>query len=61
MPAYTKSKEGYHFEPTELGNSIPKVYGKYATTFPTSKVYVHNVPSVWVKEGWVKEVKDGEK
>lgn len=60
MPDYTKAREGYHFEPTDLGNTIPKVYGKYLVSQSQRKLYQHMVPSVWVRDGYIKEVKDGE-
>lgn len=59
MPEYSKSKDGYHFEPSELGKTMPHIYGKYDLTYEQKTSFLHHVPSKWVKEGYVEEVEDG--
>ena len=60
MADYTKAREGYHFEPSDLGNMIPKVYGKYLVSDQQTKTYRKMVPSAWIRDGWIKEVENGE-
>lgn len=57
---YARAKEGYKFEITELGKTISRIRSKYESSYP-SKQYLTCVPESWIKDGYVREVEDGEK
>lgn len=58
MTKFARVKEGNQFVITDLGMQIAHVNSKYEDG---KKQYKKCVPQIWIDNGWVKEVKDGEK
>lgn len=58
MVKYVKAKEGCKFVITESGFEQPHIKQKYDKNYKYTVNYEHTVPSSWVGNGFVKEVKD---
>ena len=55
---FIEARKGYKFTPTEKADG--KVLAKFDEVLNPSiaKQYKHNVPSAWIKKGFIKEVKE---
>lgn len=55
---FTEAKEGYKFVPTEQADS--RILAKFDEVANPSiaKQYKHNIPSAWIRKGFVEEVRE---
>ena len=59
MIEYTKAEAGYRFCLTAKGKQLGRVRTKFMVDSPQYKRgYQHSVPTAWVNNGWVKQVKE---
>ena len=60
MPDYTRARPGNIFKVTDKGKDVSYVSGKYAVDYKLQR-YNYCVPTAWIRNGYVIEVKEDKK
>ncbi|MBR4377312.1 MAG: hypothetical protein IKP50_00280 [Bacilli bacterium] len=58
MVRYSECKLGYKYALTQKGFEEGRVRAKFDTNNSNYKQYLHYVPTKWIQEGYVVEVKE---
>jgi hypothetical protein len=61
MVTFISAKPGYKWTLTESGFELSRIRAKFKQDYSNRLRYEKSVPSKWYENGWVVEVKNGEK